>query len=50
MVLVSHDEKQIAALCDRVLWVEHGKSVLEGDRDTVFEAYHRDLHLVGAAA
>ena len=44
VVLVSHDEEQIAALCDRVLWIEHGKSVLEGARDTVFAAYRRDLH------
>ncbi|HKE48594.1 MAG TPA: ABC transporter ATP-binding protein [Rhodanobacteraceae bacterium] len=50
VVLVSHDEQQIAMLCDRVLWIEHGKSVLEGDRDAVFEAYHRDLHLSGAPA
>lgn len=50
VVLVSHDEQQIAALCDRVLWIEHGRSVLEGDRDTVFAAYHRDLHPVGNAA
>jgi lipopolysaccharide transport system ATP-binding protein len=44
VVLVSHDEKQIAELCDRVLWVEHGRSVLEGPRDAVFAAYHRDMH------
>jgi lipopolysaccharide transport system ATP-binding protein len=50
VVLVSHDESQIATLCDRVLWIEHGKSVLEGSRDDVFAAYHRDLHLVEAAA
>jgi homopolymeric O-antigen transport system ATP-binding protein len=50
VVLVSHDEHQIAALCDRVLWIEHGKSVLEGARDTVFKAYHRDMHLSGAPA
>jgi lipopolysaccharide transport system ATP-binding protein len=50
VVLVSHDEDQIAKLCDRVLWIEHGKSVLEGARDAVFEAYHRDLHLSGAPA
>jgi len=50
VVLVSHDEQQIASLCDRVLWIEHGKSVLEGARDTVFEAYHRDQHHSGAAA
>ena len=43
VVLVSHDEAQIAKLCDRVLWIEHGKSVMEGDRDEVFAAYHREL-------
>jgi len=47
VVLVSHQERQISALCDRVLWVEHGKSVLEGERDTVFEAYHQEIHLQG---
>lgn len=47
VVLVSHQERQISTLCDRVLWVEHGKSVLEGERDTVFEAYHREIHLEG---
>ena len=45
VVLVSHDEQQIAEICDRVLWIEHGKSVLQGERDIVFEAYHRDMHL-----
>ena len=50
VVLVSHDENQIAALCDRVLWVEHGRSVLEGDRDAVFAAYHRDMHPIVNAA
>ncbi|WP_300617330.1 ABC transporter ATP-binding protein [Dokdonella sp.] len=49
VVLVSHSEAQIAALCDRVLWVEHGRSVMEGDRDEVFAAYHRDLHLAAPA-
>lgn len=44
VVLVSHDESQIAERCDRVLWIEHGRSTLEGPRDDVFAAYHRDLH------
>lgn len=44
VVLVSHDEEQIRRRCDRVLWIEHGRSVLEGDRDEVFAAYHRNLH------
>lgn len=50
IVLVSHDEKQIADRCDRVLWIEHGRSVLEGSRKEVFAAYHRDQHPAGAAA
>ena len=50
VVLVSHAEAQVAQLCDRLLWVEHGRSVLEGDRDTVFAAYHGELHLGGAPA
>ena len=50
VVLVSHDESQVSALCDRLLWIEHGKSVLEGSRDEVFEAYHRQLHLAGTGA
>jgi lipopolysaccharide transport system ATP-binding protein len=50
VVLVSHDETQIAALCDRVVWIEHGRSLLEADRETAFAAYHRDMHPVGDAA
>jgi len=50
VVLVSHDEEQIRRRCDRVLWIEHGRSVLEGDRDEVFAAYHRDLHHAPEAA
>jgi lipopolysaccharide transport system ATP-binding protein len=49
VVLVSHDETQVATLCDRLLWIEHGKSVREGSRDEVFAAYHEELHLVGGA-
>lgn len=48
VVLVSHNEKELAKLCDRLLWIEHGKSMLEGDRDEVFAAYHGDLHLTGS--
>ncbi len=50
VVLVSHDEAQIAKLCDRVVWIEHGKSVLEGARDEVFAAYRRDQHKVESPA
>lgn len=46
VVLVSHDESQIASICDRVLWVEEGRSVMEGPRDDVFAAYNAALHHV----
>ncbi|HUD41136.1 MAG TPA: ABC transporter ATP-binding protein [Dokdonella sp.] len=49
VVLVSHSEKEVTALCDRLLWIEHGRSVMEGDRDSVYEAYHQQLHLGEAA-
>ncbi len=49
VVLVSHNEREIARLCDRVLWIEHGRSVLEGPRDEVFEAYHRDQQAAAPA-
>ena len=49
VVLVSHNELELARLCDRVVWIEHGRSVLEGPRDEVFEAYHRDLHVAKSA-
>ncbi|WP_395679635.1 ABC transporter ATP-binding protein [Dokdonella sp.] len=49
VVLVSHNELELARLCDRVVWIEHGRSVLEGPRDEVFEAYHRDLHVAKPA-
>jgi lipopolysaccharide transport system ATP-binding protein len=39
VVLVSHDEDKIADLCDNVLWMEHGCSVMAGDCATVLAAY-----------
>lgn len=50
VVLVSHAEAQVAALCDRLVWIEHGRSVLAGGRDEVFAAYHQELHLSGTPA
>ncbi|OQY91810.1 MAG: hypothetical protein B6D41_08830 [Chloroflexi bacterium UTCFX4] len=50
VVLVSHDEKQIAERCDRVLWIEHGRSVLEGERDAVLDAYRQAAQPAPAAA
>jgi lipopolysaccharide transport system ATP-binding protein len=39
VVLVSHDEDKIADLCDSVLWMEQGRSVMIGRCDEVLAAY-----------
>lgn len=39
VVLVSHDEESIARLCDRAVWIEHGRTVAVGPVRTVMEAY-----------
>lgn len=49
VVLVSHSEEQIKKRCDRVVWIEHGRSVREGARDEVFAAYNDALHHVAEA-
>ena len=47
VILVSHDMKAISQLCDRVLWMDHGRIRLEGKPSRVIEAYESD---VGAGA
>jgi lipopolysaccharide transport system ATP-binding protein len=39
VVLVSHEAKTIRNLCDRAVWIEGGKSVMEGDAAAVVKAY-----------
>ena len=43
VVLVSHSAPLIAELCDRVVWIEHGKTIMEGESKPVLEAYHGAL-------
>jgi ABC-type polysaccharide/polyol phosphate transport system ATPase subunit len=38
---ISHDLDQVAALCDRVMWLENGELVEVGDTDSVVERYGR---------
>lgn len=40
VVFVSHSDAQIREVCDRALWIEHGRSVMQGDVDDVLRAYH----------
>lgn len=39
VVLVSHNNAQVKSLCDRVIWIEDGKTMLSGDTDKVIEKY-----------
>ncbi|HEX6834341.1 MAG TPA: ABC transporter ATP-binding protein [Rudaea sp.] len=42
VVFVSHSDAQIRSVCTRALWVEHGRSVLQGGVDDVLAAYHAE--------
>lgn len=39
VLFVSHDLKQIREMCNRVLWLEHGKVQMIGETDDVCNAY-----------
>lgn len=40
--LVSHSNKSIRDTCDRVLWLEHGKLLMDGPTDEVLKAYEKE--------
>lgn len=40
VLYVSHSLDQIRELCDRVVWLDHGKVVMVGSADKVCDAYH----------
>jgi homopolymeric O-antigen transport system ATP-binding protein len=51
VVFVSHGDAQIQQICDRVLWIDHGRSTMEGAVEPVLAAYHAALQAgTGAAA
>ncbi|MBB3967276.1 ABC transporter ATP-binding protein [Rhizobium metallidurans] len=39
MIMVSHDHKLIETLCNRVLWVDHGRLVADGSPEDVVAQY-----------
>jgi lipopolysaccharide transport system ATP-binding protein len=49
VVFVSHGDAQIRQVCDRALWIEHGRSVMQGKVDDVLRAYHADVVPADAA-
>ena len=41
VLYVSHSIKSIQSLCDRVVWLEHGKVIMVGETDEVCKAYYQ---------
>ncbi|GIX34502.1 MAG: hypothetical protein KatS3mg126_0281 [Lysobacteraceae bacterium] len=39
VVMVSHSEDVVRSICNRAVWVEHGRTILEGNVDAVCAAY-----------
>ncbi|KGQ20799.1 Teichoic acid export ATP-binding protein TagH [Lysobacter dokdonensis DS-58] len=44
VVFVSHDAAAVRNLCDRAIWLEHGRMRMEGDAKAVTEAYHASAY------
>jgi ABC-type polysaccharide/polyol phosphate transport system ATPase subunit len=38
MILVSHDPSLLRSVCDRYIWLDHGKLIADGDA-SVLDAY-----------
>lgn len=45
LLYVSHNTKSIINLCDKVLWLDHGKEVMHGDAEEVCNAYLDKLQI-----
>lgn len=43
LVMVSHDLDSLASLCERGLWLDHGRIVRTGPMDEVLDAYKRSV-------
>ncbi|MFT6289167.1 MAG: lipopolysaccharide transport system ATP-binding protein [Alcanivorax sp.] len=43
VVFVSHSDRQIQELCDRVVWLDQGKVKLEGEPGIVLEGYRNSI-------
>ncbi len=42
VLFVSHDLKQIQSMCDRAMWLEHGKVCAIGDAEEICQLYERN--------
>jgi ABC-type polysaccharide/polyol phosphate transport system ATPase subunit len=43
MMFVSHSAAEVRRLCDRALWMHHGQLRMDGDVDTVVDAYEKEF-------
>ena len=50
IVFVSHRDAQIREVCNRALWIEHGRSAIDGPVDDVLAAYRAALQAPAPAA
>jgi lipopolysaccharide transport system ATP-binding protein len=50
VVFVSHSDELVRQVCDRALWIEHGRSVMDGSVDDVLRAYHAAAPAAAATA
>jgi ABC-type polysaccharide/polyol phosphate transport system ATPase subunit len=42
MIMVSHDLSIISTLCNRVIWIDHGKLVADGSAELILDRYLRN--------
>ena len=45
LMLVSHSNAAVRSLCSRVIWLQHGQLVMDGDADEVTHVYEAALGL-----
>ena len=41
VVIVSHSSKTLTDLCDRVIWIEHGKMIKMGNTKEICDEYYK---------
>jgi len=49
MVMVSHDIKSVVEMCNRMIWLEHGRIMMQGDPSEVADAYLASVAPTSAA-
>ena len=42
ILFVSHSVKETAKMCDRVIWLDHGKKVAEGETEEILKRYAKE--------